>query len=70
VLLANIIAWPVAWILMDAWLENFAYTIMWSEYLWIFPLATVLSFLIALLTVASQSMSAAMTDPVKALKYE
>jgi putative ABC transport system permease protein len=70
VLLANIIAWPVAWIVMNAWLKNFAYTISWLEYFWILPFATVMSFFIALVTVASQSLRAATTDPVKALKYE
>lgn len=70
VLIANIIAWPAAWIMMDAWLENFAFTITWTEFFWILPLATIISFLIALLTVASQALRAALTDPVKALKYE
>lgn len=70
VLLANIIAWPVAWFVMHQWMKNFAYTISWQEFVWILPLATILSFAIALMTVASQAMRAALTDPVKALKYE
>ena len=70
VLLANILAWPVAWVLMHQWMKNFAYTISWPEFIWILPMATLLSFAIALLTVASQAMRAAMNDPVKALKYE
>lgn len=70
VLIANFIAWPVAWILMDGWLKNFAFRISWYEYLWIFPLATTISFAISLITVTSQSLRAATTDPVKALKYE
>ncbi len=70
VLIANIIAWPAAWILMDVWLENFAFTITWAEFFWVLPFATIISFLIALLTVASQALRAAMADPVKALKYE
>ncbi|MCK5699622.1 MAG: hypothetical protein KAI29_00650, partial [Cyclobacteriaceae bacterium] len=68
--LANIIAWPVAWFLMNEWLKNFAFTISWFEYLWILPLASIMSFFIALITVASQALKAATTDPVKALKYE
>jgi len=70
VLLANIIAWPVAWFVMDLWLENFAYAINWQEFFWILPLASIMSFIIALLTVSSQALRAATTDPVKALKYE
>ena len=70
VLIANIIAWPAAWIFMDAWLKSFAFTISWMEFIWILPLASFLSFLIALLTVSSQALRAATTDPVKALKYE
>jgi len=70
VLIANIIAWPAAWIMMDVWLDNFAFTITWTEFFWILPLATTISFLIALLTVASQALRAALADPVKALKYE
>ncbi len=70
VLIANIIAWPAAWLLMDAWLDNFAFAITGEEFFWILPLASLISFAIALLTVASQALRAALSDPVKALKYE
>jgi putative ABC transport system permease protein len=70
VLIANVIAWPIGWILMDAWLDNFAYRINWYEFIWVFPIATVISFVISLLTVTSQSLRAATTNPVNALKYE
>ena len=70
VILANILAWPITWYLMKRWLENFAFTIGWPEYIWIFPLAGIISCLVAILTVASQALRAATTDPVIALKYE
>ncbi len=68
VLLANIIAWPAAWFVMNNWLQGFSYrtNIAWTSFL----LAALLSIFVALLTVGYQSIKAAMTDPVKALKYE
>jgi putative ABC transport system permease protein len=70
VLIANFIAWPLAWLLMDRWLENFAYSINWQEFLWVLPVSSVISFIVALVTVSSQSLRAALTDPVWALQYE
>lgn len=70
VLIANIIAWPLAWLLMDRWLENFAYSINWQEFLWVLPASTIISFIVALATVSSQALRAALTDPVRALQYE
>ncbi len=66
VLLANIIAWPAAWFVMNNWLRGFSYRtdIAWTSFL----LAALLSILIALLTVGYQSIKAAITNPVKALK--
>jgi putative ABC transport system permease protein len=68
VLIGNLIAWPVAWYLMHKWLENFAYQINIS--LWVFLLAGVLALLIALLTVSYQSIKAALANPVKSLRSE
>jgi putative ABC transport system permease protein len=68
VLLANIIAWPVAYYLMDRWLQNFAYRIGLS--VWIFMLSGLAAFLIALLTVSYQSIKAATANPVDSLRYE
>lgn len=68
VLVANIIAWPVAYFAMNKWLQNFAYKVHIG---WIvFVLTAVLTFVIALLTVSYQSVKAAMADPVYALRYE
>ncbi len=68
VVIAFIIATPIAWYAMHKWLENFAYktTLSW----WIFALAGVLALGIALLTVSWQSWKAATRNPVEALRYE
>ena len=68
VLISFVIASPLAWFIMNKWLENFAYktTLSW----WIFALAGVLALGIALLTVSWQSWRAATKNPVEALRYE
>ncbi len=68
VLLANVIAWPVAWFAMNQWLQNFAYRINMSW--WVFALAGGMALLIALLTVSTQAIKAALANPVEALRYE
>lgn len=68
VLLANLIAWPAAWFAMNKWLLNFAYRIE-IEW-WIFLLAGGLALVIALLTVSTQAVRAALANPVEALRYE
>ncbi len=68
VIIAFIIACPIAWIVMRKWLENFAFktSINW----WVFALAGILALFIALLTVSFQSYKAATRNPVEALRYE
>jgi len=68
VLLANLIAWPLAWYAMNKWLQSFAFRveIQW----WVFALAGGLALLIALLTVSTQAIRAALANPVEALRYE
>lgn len=68
VAIAYIIACPVAWYAMNKWLHNFAYKTELS--LWIFGLAGILAFGIALLTVSWQSWRVATNNPVEALRYE
>ncbi|MBN1821531.1 MAG: FtsX-like permease family protein, partial [Prolixibacteraceae bacterium] len=68
VVLAFIIATPIAWYAMHKWLENFAYKTSMSW--WIFAIAGVLSLGIALITVSFQSWKAATRNPVEALRYE
>ena len=68
VILANVIAWPAAYLLMNRWLEDFAYRvgISWE----VFFMSGVAALLIAWLTVSFQAVQAARTNPVKVLKYE
>jgi len=68
VLIANIIAWPIAWFFMHYWLRDFAYRI--SIQWWIFILAGLVSLLIAFVTVSFQSIKAAVANPVKSLRSE
>jgi putative ABC transport system permease protein len=68
VLVANIIAWPVAYFAMNHWLHNFAYRI--NIGLGIFILAALLALVIALLTVGYQAIKAARANPIEALRYE
>jgi len=68
VILANFIAWPAAYFTMNRWLQNFAYRIDIS--LWMFVLAGGIALIIALLTVSWQAIRAAMANPVEALRYE
>lgn len=68
VLLANFIAWPVAYYFLHKWLQNFVYRIQirWE----VFLAASFLAFIVALITVSYQALLAARTDPVKSLRYE
>lgn len=68
VLLANLIAWPVAYYVINAWLQEFAYHINIS--IWSFVIAGIAAVLIAFATVAYQAIRAATANPVKSLKYE
>jgi putative ABC transport system permease protein len=68
VLVAVIIATPIAYFAMNKWLENFAYKTSLSW--WIFAVAGLLALGIALLTVSFQSWRAATRNPVEALRYE
>lgn len=68
VLIAACIAIPLAYFAMNKWLQNFAYktTLSW----WIFMLAALITFGIALLTVSFQAIKAAIANPVKSLRTE
>ena len=68
VLLANIIAWPVAYYFMNSWLSDFAYRIEFPY--WIFIVSAFIAMVIAVVTVSSQAIKSALTDPVKAIRYE
>ena len=68
VLVASLIAFPIAWWAMNNWLKNFPYriTISW----WIFSIAIIAALLIALLTISFQAIKAAIANPIKSLRTE
>jgi putative ABC transport system permease protein len=68
VLIATIIAFPIAWYSMSKWLLDFAFRINISW--WIFLIAGVLALLIAFATISFQSIKAALANPVKSLRSE
>jgi putative ABC transport system permease protein len=68
VLISIVIATPIAWWAMNKWLQNFAYKINISW--WMFGLAGLLAIAIALFTVSFQAIRAALSNPVKSLRME
>ncbi|MCO5270553.1 MAG: ABC transporter permease [Cyclobacteriaceae bacterium] len=68
ILVANLIAWPVAWYFMNKWLDTFAYHVDMG--LLVYLLAGAVAVLVALVTVSSQTIKAAMTNPSNTLRYE
>ena len=68
VIIANLIAWPAAYFLMNSWLRNFPYHTKIN--LIIFVLAGLSSLLITAATVSFQAIKAANANPVDALRYE
>lgn len=68
VIIANLIAWPLAWYAMHRWLQDFAYHIEIGW--WVFALAAVMAVSIALITVSFQAIKTALVNPIKSLKSE
>jgi putative ABC transport system permease protein len=68
VLASNVIAWPIAYYVMNRWLQNFAFRTDLG--FGIFFLATFISLIIAILTVIYQSVKTAMANPADTLRYE
>lgn len=68
VIIAFILASPAAWYFMNQWLQDFAYRIQIDW--WIFLLAGTIAVIIALLTISTQAVKAAIANPVKALRSE
>ena len=68
VLVSFLISIPIAWWAMDKWLQDFAYRIEISW--WIFAIAAGFSLLITLLTISYQAIRAAIENPVKSLRTE
>ena len=68
VLIAAILAFPVAWFAMSKWLQEFAYRIDIGW--WVFIMAGLAAIVIALVTISFQAIKAAMANPVKSLRSE
>jgi len=68
VLIASVIAFPIAWWATSKWLESFAYKINLSW--WIFALSGIAALIIALFTISYQTLKAATANPVKSLRSE
>jgi putative ABC transport system permease protein len=68
VIISVVIASPLAWFVMNKWLQDFAYRVHISW--WIFAIAGLIALLIALITVSFQAIKAAVANPVKSLRTE
>ena len=68
VLIANVIAWPVAYYVMDKWLQDFAYRV--NIGLWVFVVSGASALIVSFLAVGVYAIGAATTNPVEALRYE
>lgn len=68
VVIGNILAWYPAWYIMNKILQDFAYRINIS--IWVFALAFIVSILLTIITIAFHTIKAARTNPVEALRYE
>jgi len=68
ILIAIVLAIPIGYFIADAWLQNFAYSIDLSW--WIFAFAGIMAMIIALLTVSFQTLKAAKVNPVECLRHE
>ena len=68
VIIANLIAWPLSYLIMNLWLQDFAYRIVISW--WMFALSGGITLVIALATVSFQAIKAATANPVESLRYE
>lgn len=68
VMISVVIASPIAWYLMSQWLQDFAYRIQVSW--WVFIVAGITALVIALITVSFQAIKAALSNPVKSLRTE
>ena len=67
-LLANIFAWPIAYYVMNNWLQNFAYKI--EIRFMTFVLAGLIALLITITTVSFQAIKASLANPVDSIRYE
>ncbi len=68
ILVALVLASPVAWFVLNTWLQEFAYRIHIGW--WVFALAGATALVVALLTIGTQSIRAALANPVHSLRNE
>jgi putative ABC transport system permease protein len=68
VVISALLSLPLSWYMMNNWLENFAYHINYSVLTFI--VASIIAFVIAILTITWQALKAALTNPIEALRYE
>ena len=68
ILIANVIAWPIAYFVMKSWLQSFAYKSPLQ--LWIFIISGLAAIVIALFTISFHTLKAAHTNPAEVIKYE
>jgi putative ABC transport system permease protein len=68
VLIANVIAWPLAWVALHRWIQDYAYRVAISW--WVFVLAGAAALVIALATVSYHAINAALSNPVETLRAE
>lgn len=68
ILIASVIAFPLAWLMLNRWMRDFEYRI--DIPYWIFLFAAIIVLLVGLITVSFQSIKAAMRNPIKGLRSE
>jgi putative ABC transport system permease protein len=68
VIIAAVIALPVGWWAMNHWLDEFAYRIQISW--WVFLMATIIALIVAFATISVQAVKAAVANPIKSLRTE
>ncbi|MGD8781753.1 MAG: FtsX-like permease family protein [Ignavibacteria bacterium] len=70
VVIANVIAVPVAWFVMNGWLHDYTFRIDINDHVWVFILAGVITFIITVATLGYLVIKAAKANPVTSLRYE
>ena len=68
ILMANVIAWPISWVVTSRWLQNFAYRVSLSWDTFVF--AGFLALAVTLVMVSGQTLKAALASPSRSLRYE
>ena len=67
---ANVIAWPLAYLAADKWLQEFAFRIDFQYWVWSFPASALFAIIVAVVTVNMQILKTASSNPVESLRHE